>query len=171
MSGLQCSSITSALNSPHDVPAIATYSTSTMLSSSRQVTRTRPQLSFLSVFTSISYLLTFATTNTYPVDEQFLFVARISNNIDQLNGYLMTKSMKSVIKFMLTQQQTIPLLICRCYDKKISFFFKAMEAKLKNNHETCKHWDLMEHNNLSPGTKTIDRNCDVLPLSLEDLLN
>jgi hypothetical protein len=42
--------------------------------------------SFLSNFTSVGYLWTFATTNTYPVDEQFSFVACFSNDFDQLNG-------------------------------------------------------------------------------------
>jgi hypothetical protein len=85
-SGLQHSPRIAALNGPHDVPDIANYSISTKPSSSRQITRTRPQLSFLSVFNSVGYLWTFATTNSYPVDEQFFFVARFSNVFDWLNG-------------------------------------------------------------------------------------
>jgi hypothetical protein len=46
-SGLQRSPRIAALNGPHDVPDIATYSTSTTPSLSRQTTRTRPRLSFL----------------------------------------------------------------------------------------------------------------------------
>ena len=40
---------------------------------------------FLS-FPSVGYLWTFATTNYYPVIEQFSFVARFSNDFDRLNG-------------------------------------------------------------------------------------
>ncbi len=86
-SGLQRSPRIAALNGPHDDPAIATYSTSTTPSSSRQTTTTKPRLSFLSVFTSVGYLWTFATTNSYPVDEQSSFVAQFSNDFDWLNGF------------------------------------------------------------------------------------
>ncbi len=33
-------------------------------------------------------------------------------------------------------------------------FFKAMEVEI-DDHKTCKHWNLMEHKDLTPGTKTI----------------
>ncbi len=86
MSGLRCSPRIAALNGYHDAPAIAADLTSTMPSSSRQATRTRPRLSFLSVITFIGSLWNFATTNSYSVDEQVSFVARFSNNFDKLNG-------------------------------------------------------------------------------------
>jgi hypothetical protein len=57
-----------------------------MPSSSRLATRTRPWLSFLSVFTSIGYLWIFVSTNSYPVDEQFSFVAHVSNDFKSLKG-------------------------------------------------------------------------------------
>jgi hypothetical protein len=138
MSGLQCSPRIAALNGYPDAPAIAAHSTSTMPSSSRLATRTRPWLSFLSVFTSIGYLWTFATTNSYSIDEQFSFVAHFSNDFYQLMAYLMTQSMKSVIKFMLKQHQMNPLLIHRCYNKRISNSFSRqwklnlMTMKLAN---------------------------------------
>jgi hypothetical protein len=154
-SGLQRSPRIAAFNGPHDVPDIATYSTSPMPSSSRRTTRTMPRLSFLSVFTSVGYLWTFATTNSYAVDEQFSFVAQFSNNFDQLNGLFddtINEICHQIHAYTISNESFTYLQTLRQEDFK--HFFQAMEVEL-NNHETCKHWNLMERKDLPPGTKTI----------------
>jgi hypothetical protein len=100
-------------------------------------------------------LWTFATTNSYPVDEQFSFVACFSNYFDWLNGLLddtsneichqihaYTTSNQSFTYFQMLQQEDFKQ------------FFRAMEVEL-DNHETCKHWDVMVRKHLPPGAKTI----------------
>jgi hypothetical protein len=137
-SGLQCSPRIAALNGAIDVLAIVAYSCSTMPSSSRQTMRTRPRRSFLSVFNCVGFLWTLATTNSHSDDEQFSFMAQSQTTLINQMAYLMTQSKKSVIKFMLAQYQTNPLLICKCYGKRISNNFlkqlklNSMTAKLAN---------------------------------------
>ena len=85
-SGLRRSSRIAALNYDNDVPAIAAYTNSTMPIPSRQITRPRPRLSYLSVFNLIGSLWTFATTTSQTDLGNFSFAARFSNDYDHLNG-------------------------------------------------------------------------------------
>jgi hypothetical protein len=80
-SGLRQSPQIAALNNNNDIPAIAAYTTSTMPTSSRQIARPRPRLSFLLVFNMVGSLWTFATTNSHTDNETFSFVTRISNTL------------------------------------------------------------------------------------------
>jgi hypothetical protein len=58
-----------------DGPEIAAYTSSTMQLKSRQTTRSKPKLSFLSVFNSVGALWTFATTIPHSDYEHLSFVA------------------------------------------------------------------------------------------------
>jgi hypothetical protein len=65
----------------HDGLEIVAYTTSPMQLPSRQITPSKPKLSFLSVFNLVGALWTFAPQNHHS-NEQFSFVALISNNFE-----------------------------------------------------------------------------------------
>ncbi len=85
-SGLQRSPRLAALQLNLDSPSIATYTSSTIPSSSRLISKPRPRLSFLSVFNLIGSLWTFATMGSHIDDNTLSFVARLLNDYDRLNG-------------------------------------------------------------------------------------
>jgi hypothetical protein len=100
-------------------------------------------------------LWTFATTNSYRVDEQLYFVAFFSSNFDQLNG-LFDDTINEIchqIHAYTTSNESFTYLQ-KLQQEDFRQFFQAMEMEL-DNHETHKHWDLMKRKDLPPGTKTI----------------
>jgi hypothetical protein len=69
----------------HDGLEIAVYTTSPTQLLLRRITPSKPKHSFLSVFKSVGALCTFAPQNHHS-NEQFSFVAQISNDFEQING-------------------------------------------------------------------------------------
>ncbi len=84
-SGLRRSSRIAAINNGanHDGPAIAAYTVSTTQLPSQQITRSKPKLSFFSVFNSVGALWTFAPQNSHSNNEvHFSFAAQISHDFE-----------------------------------------------------------------------------------------
>ncbi len=69
-----------------DGPAITAYTSSTTQLKSWRITRSKPKLSFLSVFNSVGALWTFATMNPHSDYEHLSFAAQIANDFEQING-------------------------------------------------------------------------------------
>jgi hypothetical protein len=153
-SGLRRSSQIAALNYDNDVPAIAAYTNSTMPISSRQITRPRPRLSYLSVFNLIGSLWTFVTTTSQTDLENFSFAALFSNDYDRLNG-LFDDTINDIchqIHVYATSNESFTYSqMLREKDHKQ--FFKAMEVELAD-HESRSHWTLMERKDIPIGMKT-----------------
>ena len=138
----------------HDGLEIAAYTTSPMQLPSRWLTPSKPKLSFLSVFNSVGALWTFAPQNHHS-NEQFSFVAQTSNDFEQIKCLFddtINKFCHHVLAFTASNEAFTYSQMLQERDHK--HFFEAMEVEL-NDHETCKHWTLMERKNLPQGTKTI----------------
>jgi hypothetical protein len=144
-----------ALQHNNDAPEIAAYTLSKTPSVSRLFSKPRPRLSFLLVFNLVGSLWTFATTTSHANHETYSFVARLSNNFDQLNG-LFDDTINDIchqVHAFTTSNETFTYSgMLREDDHKQ--FFQAMEVELED-HEERNHWTLMERKDLSLGTKTI----------------
>ncbi len=140
----------------HNGPEIAAYTSSTTQQSSRWITQQKPKLSFLSVFNSVGALWTFAPQNSHSNnEEQYSFAARISHDFERINGLFdntINDFSHHIMAFTTSNESFTFLQMLRESDHMQ--FFAAMEVEL-NDHETRKHWTLMERRDLPQGAKTI----------------
>ena len=154
-SGLRRSPRLAVLQNNNDAPEIVSYTTSTTPSLSRQLSKPRPRLSYLSVFKCIGSLWTFATTSSHADHETLSFVARFSNDYDRLNG-LFDDTVNDIchqIHAYATSNESFTYSgMLKEEDHKQ--FFQAMEIEL-NDHEERKHWTVMDRKDMPIGTKTI----------------
>jgi hypothetical protein len=103
---------------------------------SQWTTRSKPKLSFLSVFNSVGALRTFATTNPHSDYEHLSFVARTANDFEQINGLFdnTINETRHHIQAYTTSNETFTYSQMLCEDDRVKFF-EAMEVKIEN-HET-----------------------------------
>ncbi len=123
--------------------AIVAYTSSTTQLKSRQITRPKPRLSFLSVFNSVGTRWNFATSNHHSEYEHLSFVAQIANDFKQINGLFddMINAICHQVKAYTTSNESFT------YSKMLreaghTKFFEAMEINISNHENRC-HWDLM----------------------------
>ncbi len=145
-SGLRRSSQLAALNGvTQDDPAIVAYTSSTVQLKSQWTTRPKPKLSFLSVLNSFGARWNFATLNPHSKNEHLSVVARIANNIVQING-LFEDTFNAVcdqIQAYTTSNESFTYLQM-LWEADHTKFFEAMEIEI-SDHEKHRHWDLMLH--------------------------
>ncbi len=131
----------------HNGLEIVAYTTSPMQLPLRRITPSKPKLSFLFVFNSVGALWTFAPQSHHS-NEQLSFVAQISNNFEQINGLFddrINNFCHHILPFTTSNEAfTYSQMLCESNRKQ---FFEAMEVEL-NDHETRKHWTLMERKSL-----------------------
>jgi hypothetical protein len=154
--GLRRSPRISELNGvTQDGPAIVAYTCSTTQLKSQWTTRSKPKLSFLSIFNSVGALWTFGTTNPHSDCEHLSFVAQIANDFEQINGLFddMINETRHHIQAYTTSNETSTYSQMLCEDAHVKLF-EAMEVKI-DNHETHHNWDLMLCTDLPLGTITI----------------
>ncbi len=126
-----------------------------MPTSSWQIARPRPQLSFLLVFNLVGSLWTFATTNSHTENETFSFVAHFSNDLDRLNG-LFDDTINDIchqVHAYATSNESFTYSQMLWEDDHKQFF-EAMEVEFAD-HNFQNHWTLMECKDLPFGTKII----------------
>ncbi len=97
--------ITSLNGFIQDSPAIVAYTSFTTQLQSWWIIQPKPKLSFLSAFNLAGVLWTFAPRNPHSTNEHLSFVAWMSNDSEQINGFLMIQSMIFVISLWHSQLQ------------------------------------------------------------------
>ncbi len=131
------------------------YTRSPMQPQSQRITRPKPKLSFLSVFTSVGARWNFATSIPHSDNERFSFNAQIANYFEQINALFDDTSNELChhIQAYTTSNKSFTYSQMLLENDCIKFF-KAMEVKI-HDHEDCCHWTLMLCKNLPVNVKKI----------------
>jgi len=131
-------------------PAISAYTSSTPQLKTRRNTRSKPKLSFLSVFNSVGARWNFATIlNPHSEYEHFSFVARTANDFEQIN-VLFDDTLNAIchqVQAYTTSNESFTYSQM-LHEADHTQFFEAMEIEI-SDHETRRHWDLSEQIYLS----------------------
>ncbi len=145
-----------ALNeTTQDGPAIVAHTSSPTQPQSRRITRPKPKLSFLFVFTSVGARWNFATSIPHSDNEHLSFVALIADNFEQING-LFDDTINEIchhIRAYTTSNESF-MYSQMLRENDCIKFFKAMEVKIGDHKDFC-HWTLMLHKDLPVDVKMI----------------
>ncbi len=120
-----------------------------------QITRLKPKLSFVSVFTSVGAWWNFAASIFHSDNEHLSFAAQIADDFEQIKG-LFDDTINEIchhIQAYTTSNESFTYYQMLCENDRIKFF-EAMEVKI-HDHEACCHWTLMLHKDWPVDVKTI----------------